>query len=153
MDLSISYRNLRTATLVILIMLSFSISNTAQTSKINKGKITGVWLFADYLYAEQHMVYKRFKALGKDSSGFQFLPAGLLTSRRNSGFCGTPPIQYRNYGGSWKFTSDSTITIRYKFWGGVSEEDWKIIELSQTTLIVKREKEETIWRKKYQKKN
>ncbi len=83
MNHHISYSSMRIGILLILIGLNFSICITAQSNNIDKGRITGVWIDVDYEYSEDQLVFKKRQGLEKDSSGFQFLPGGLLTTRIN----------------------------------------------------------------------
>ena len=99
-------------------------------------KLMAVWVFSDY--EDEIIKYVKSESFKKDESGIEFKKNGKLTKRQNVGSCGTPPITYGNYKGSWKYTSDSTLTIKYNYWGGKSEQDWEIIELNSNSLKIRR---------------
>lgn len=104
--------------------------------KFDKAMLVGVWIYDKY--EDEAVKYVKHKAFEKDVSGIKFKKNGELVRRQNVGWCGTPPITYSNYDGTWKVTSDSTLTIRYKYWGGDAEQDWLIKELSASVLKIKR---------------
>lgn len=97
--------------------------------------IVGVWVFS--IYKDDYIEYTKMKSLNKNESGFVFKKNGRLTKRQNSSWCGTPPIEYKNYKGTWKYTSDSTILINHKYWGGQAESELLIIDLNQKSLRLK----------------
>lgn len=97
--------------------------------------LLGYWVLDNY--EVETAVYRRQLAFDKDKPGICFQKNGKLLKRQNSGWCGTPPITYTNNEGSWEQKSDSTITIRYKYWGGMAEEEWLISSLQKNTLKIK----------------
>ena len=97
----------------------------------------GIWVYSDYDDTDQTIRYEKVKSFKEDEPGIEFKANGKLIKRQNVGWCGTPPIQYGNNDGTWQKTSDSTITISYTYWGGTAEEDWQIVQVNDTKLIVK----------------
>lgn len=71
------------------------------------------------------------KAAGLDSnnSGLIFYGHGELLQRGNAGWCGTPPITYKNYEGKWKAVRDSVINIKVEYWDGQMEYNMFIVML------------------------
>ena len=63
------------------------------------------------------------------------------------GWCGTPPISYGNYDGTWKIEDDSKLTITYEYWGGTMEEEWAISNLSTDKMKISRIKHREIEKK------
>ena len=66
---------------------------------------------------------------------------GKFTERKNSGWCGTPPVVYSDYDGIWS-EHDSLISVSTGFWGGTVDYQWKIVALDKDYLslyIVKQE--------------
>lgn len=53
-----------------------------------------------------------------DRYGFTFHDDGSFTERKNSGWCGTPPIVYDNFEGTWSPLNDTLIDITVAYWGG-----------------------------------
>jgi len=123
--------------ILIVSILTFTIiylsSFTSLSSK--KDLLVGVWMLSDY----ENGILKYVKTTNfKDKEpGIEFKSDRKMIKRQNSSNCGTPPIQYGNYKGFWKFTSDSTILISYDYRGYRKELDWKIIKLNNKNLNVK----------------
>ena len=97
--------------------------------------ILGVWINADYM--DGSTTYLKHEDFEAGEPGVKLLKNGTLVKRQNSGFCGTSPISYKNYEGTWSRTSESTITIRYDFWGGSAEEDSLIVNVAKDSLTTK----------------
>lgn len=53
-----------------------------------------------------------------NGQGYRFNSDGSLTERKNSGWCGTPPISYSDYQGTWTKINDTLISINVASWGG-----------------------------------
>lgn len=65
----------------------------------------------------------------------------MFIERKNAGWCGTPPIAYADFNGSWA-KNDSLIDITVDYWGGVANYHWKIISIDNNNLILCKLKEE-----------
>lgn len=115
--------------LLPLIALSLSVI-TPDTQKI-----IGTWTY--HSYSEEGNTYKRLTALQTDAPGLEFQKDGVLIVRQNAGWCGTPPISYSNYQGTWKSTSDSTLTMTYPYWGGTIKESIQILEMTPHSMNMK----------------
>jgi hypothetical protein len=102
------------------------------------GTLVGCWIKPQYLdEINGHTVisYQKDKALDAEY-GFQFLDNGTLIERANAGFCGTPPVSYDNFDGTYQLVDKQTITIDVAFWGGRNKQTWHIIALTNTTLTI-----------------
>lgn len=51
---------------------------------------------------------------------YRFNADGTLTERKNSGWCGTPPISYADYPGTWTILNDTLIQLNVGYWGGTT---------------------------------
>lgn len=123
--------------LLFLIGLTSLSSNNEETNKL-----VGVWVYSKYDNQISEFVKKQ--DFEKDQPGIQFEAGGKLVKRQNVGWCGTPPITYGNYDGHWKINPDSSLTVKYDYWGGKIEENWEILFLSHRELNVKRLSYKTI---------
>ena len=121
---------------IIAAAILCSFASFTRVHKTNDPMI-GTWVYSDYDDADGTISYEKVKSFKEDEPGIEFKASGKLIKRQNVGWCGTPPIQYGNNDGTWKQTSDSTITISYGYWGGTAEEDWQIVRVSDTKLTVK----------------
>ena len=68
--------------------------------------------------------------------GIAFFEDGSLLERKNEGWCGTPPISYGDFTGTWEEQEEDIIKINSTYWGGTLELTWKIISVDETTLVV-----------------
>ena len=71
--------------------------------------------------------FSRSEEFNPDRYGFTFHKDGSFTERKNSGWCGTPPIAYDNFEGSWKPLSDTLIDITVAYWGGTLTYQMQIV--------------------------
>ncbi|MFK7774627.1 MAG: hypothetical protein AB8F94_20980 [Saprospiraceae bacterium] len=121
---------------IIILISSISLLNSFGSDSNTLGdKLFGTWVYSNY--DNKSIQFKKERSFDDKKPGIKFMKNGTLVKRQNSGWCGTPPISYKNFEGTWKTTSDSTLNIRYKYWGGTIEEDWLIIDLSNKVFTVK----------------
>jgi hypothetical protein len=73
--------------------------------------------------------------LKENEYGILFKSNGKLTERKNSGWCGTPPISYADFNGYWE-EHNSIIEIKVDYWGGLADYQWKIISVDNDILTV-----------------
>lgn len=79
--------------------------------------LIGVWNFSEY--SDNSVVFSRDDKF-IDNHCYKFNSDGTLTERKNSGFCGTPPVTYADYSGTWKILNDTLILINVGYWGGTT---------------------------------
>ena len=124
------------STLIFFGLNSFTTSNNPFKD------LMGIWHLAVYehgLAAE----YIRGRALEQYDDfawggGLKFMENGEIIVRQNAGLCGTPPISYANFVGTWESLSDSTLRINYPSNVlGRRVVEWQIVELSSDKLKVK----------------
>lgn len=95
--------------------------------------ITGIW---NYSGSENEvMVFTRNDKF-TDNHCYRFSGDGSMLERKNSGFCGTPPIVYADYEGTWSKLTDSLIKVDVGFWGGQTNYQLEIVDVSESTLKV-----------------
>ena len=124
-------------TLLPLILLLFVLISANQKQQtISKKQLIGIWLFEENSSSENSASLLKSKKFREDEPGIQLKKNGKLVKRQNSGRCGTPPISYANYEGTWAMTGNSTLTVKYEFFDGTIEEDWKILETNKNRLKI-----------------
>lgn len=102
--------------------------------------LIGVWEYDSYeqltdsTYAE---VYRKVNKIASDIAGITFKNNGVFLSKENAGWCGTPPISYAEYDGTFKVGSKNILDIETKYWGGKASYKIEVIELTSNRLIVK----------------
>ena len=99
----------------------------------NAELLIGNWISP--LYIDSLVQYTRAEALKVDYSGISFKSENLLIERQNADRCGTPPISYANYNGTWSKTGD-IIDISVDFWGGKVNRKWKVIAIDEKSLTI-----------------
>lgn len=96
--------------------------------------LLGNWIYPTY--ASDTTTFTRSTSLPDEGSGIAFNQNGTFIER-TSGWCGTPPLTYYNVEGS--FTIDNNLISINSSQSYPSFYGWKIIELTNTKLVVKRE--------------
>lgn len=125
--------------LLFFVITLIGCEETIEPKVNNSDPIIGSWINPQY--TDTLWKYERANALQENSPGITFKPDGLLIERKNAGWCGTPPITYSNYNGSWT-RNDSLIQITVDYWRGEADYQWKIISMDDRYLTVYKMKEE-----------
>ena len=97
--------------------------------------IIGTWVESGY--AEDLTLLQRGDQLDPSKYGFTFKEDGTFDERKNAGWCGTPPISYETYEGSWVALSDSLIEITVGYWGGTMNYQIRIVSLGAEELRIR----------------
>ena len=100
----------------------------------NEG-IIGTWI--ENGYEEDLTLLKHADILDPSKYGFTIADDGSFVERKNAGWCGTPPITYENYEGSWVALSDSLIEITVGYWGGTMTYQMRIVSLDAEDLQIR----------------
>jgi hypothetical protein len=80
---------------------------------------------------------QRSGKLDQDKYGFKLDENGTFLERKNAGWCGTAPITYDTFEGSWEVVSDSLLDITVGYWGGVMTYQIRIISVDDEELVIK----------------
>lgn len=102
-------------------------------------KLLGTWI--NPVYVDTLCRFERTTALQDTAYGFSIQSDKVFIERKNSGWCGTPPISYENYKGTWT-ENDSVLSITVGYWGGTVDYQWKLISVDDKYLTVYKMKEE-----------
>jgi hypothetical protein len=119
--------------LLIVPIVFFSCDPHEVVSPENTNELLGVWINPQYNNDGLMTLDKADEFV--DGYGIAFHENGTLTERKNVGWCGTPPITYGDFAGSWE-EADDIIDMVVDFWGGENEITWKIIFVDDQTLII-----------------
>ncbi len=95
--------------------------------------LLGNWV--EPFYENETTTYNRSSALPDEGYGITFQKNGEFIER-TSGWCGTPPLSYFNVNGSYT-KQDNLINISTQSYS--TSFGWRIIEVTETKLVVKRE--------------
>jgi len=124
------------AFLAIILLCSFAVSSLGENdndpidNKSMEERLVGTWVDTDQY---RHFVKKG--DFNDNKGGISFGKNGKLIVRQNAGWCGTPPITYGNFDGTWEMLNDSTAQIEYEFWGGTIEEEIWIESVTKNKLV------------------
>ena len=130
---------IQNALLIIGLLSCFAFTTTTVE---DTSDLIGIWV-PDTSDKEGN-IYKKLEDFEEDKPGIRFLKDGTLLKRQNVGWCGTPPISYGLYDGTWKVEDGTKLKITYQYWGGMIEEEMSIIDLTSNKMKVLSTKFETI---------
>jgi len=99
----------------------------------NSEKLVGYWV--NPTYQDSIIILDKVSKLKDNDYGIAFMNDGKLVERKNSGWCGTPPISYGDFNGTWTM-KDSIVSIMVDYWGGKATYKWKIVSLTDDHLRV-----------------
>ena len=105
----------------------------------NQDFFIGTWVNPQI--TDSLVTYSKSNDLVENNYGIAFLSDGTLIERKNSGWCGTPPISYSDFEGTWTQT-DSIINITVSYWGGSANYQWKLVDIKDNKFVVYKIKEE-----------
>jgi len=126
--------------LVLLILPVTSAFNSAEDKEL--GALFQKWVFVDS--SDEGILYESHSRLKEDKSGMEFMKDGTMVVRQNDGGCGTPPISYGNFSGTWTAISKTEVALEYEYWGGTIKSTMTIVKLNKKELLVKLEMDEII---------
>ena len=118
---------------ILLLILGFLFPMNSENNQALslEDNIVGVW---EMQYTEQNkMTYKKVKKLASDQGGIEFLADGTVKLKRNAGWCGTPPISYAEFTGTWKVEGKSLI-YTYNYHKQDLKNELKFIEGNEREL-------------------
>ncbi|WP_439130146.1 hypothetical protein [Polaribacter sp.] len=118
---------------VIFITLFFACESNKEPHLDADNLLLGNWVSP--VYDEEKTTFIRGNSLPDEDYGITFKQNGELIER-TSGFCGTPPLTFFNVYGS--FTIDEDL-ISIATQGFPNFYGWRIVELTEQKLVVKRE--------------
>ena len=97
--------------------------------------IVGTWVENEY--RGDTLYLDRSGAFDKDKYGFTIHEDGTFTEHKNAGWCGTPPITYDSFEGTWETVSDSLLDITVAYWGGMMTYQIRIVSLTPEELAIR----------------
>lgn len=102
-------------------------------------KLIGSWV--NPVLVDTLWKYERAATLRDNDYGMSFKEGQLFVERKNAGWCGTPPVAYDDFEGTWT-KNDSVINITVAYWGGLVSYQWKVISVDKDNLVVYKMKED-----------
>lgn len=118
----------------ILIVLAIAAScSLNEETDYKDDPLVGSWIQQEY--ADSTFVMKRAAGLKDNDYGFTMEANHQFIERKNAGWCGTPPISYADFEGTWTY-EDSILQIEVEYWGGMASYTWKVLWVDQDELII-----------------
>jgi hypothetical protein len=104
----------------LIISLLFAIAGCSKDNiQIDPDNLLiGVWNYSEF--KDNYNIYTRSNEF-VNGPCYKFNSNGTMTERKNSGWCGTPPISYADYSGTWTQLNDTLIQINVGYWGGMTK--------------------------------
>jgi len=102
-------------------------------------KLIGSWV--NPVMIDTLWKYQRVATLKDNDYGMSFKEGQLFVERKNAGWCGTPPVAYDDFDGTWT-KNDSVINITVAYWGGLVSYQWKVISVDKDNLVIYKMKED-----------
>jgi len=96
--------------------------------------LIGYWV--NPVYSGQEITFMRSNSFMSNEYGIYFKENMNLVERKNAGWCGTPPVSYDDFEGTWKQTANRLL-LHLSYWGGWMDVEWQIVSLDEELLIVK----------------
>ena len=98
-------------------------------------EIVGTWIENEY--KGDTLLLQRNGAFDKEKYGFTINEDGTFVEHKNAGWCGTPPITYDSFNGTWEAVSDSLLDITVAYWGGMMTYQMRIVSLDAEELAIR----------------
>ncbi len=95
--------------------------------------VDGAWAFVEVLPGTESRIYRRLGDLSGEVDGFEFAPNGILLVR-NAGFCGTPPLTFSTYNGTWVAESNESYILSYNYLGALSDIRLTVFSVTEQEL-------------------
>jgi hypothetical protein len=120
-------------TILVIACIIASCETIDKQSGSNTYDITGIWL--KETYEDSILTFQKTEVAADDEYWLSIREDHTLTEHKNAGWCGTPPISYADFEGTWEL-NDSIIEITVGFWGGLADYTWKILSVTDSKLRV-----------------
>lgn len=129
--------------IAIFSLIAFAVltSCTKETIDPDAKSLSIVGKWENPIYKNDTIIFSKVEA--KEATGYyiNIKSDGSVIERKNAGWCGTPPIAYSNYNGTWEM-KDSVMQISVEYWGGMAEYKWKLLSVDNEKLRILRLQEE-----------
>ena len=120
--------------LIVVSLLFIAVGCSKDDIQIDPDNLLlGVWNYSDFNNNDN--IYIRSNEFIENHC-YKFNSDGTMSERKNSGWCGTPPITYADYQGTWNIISDTLIQINVGYWGGTTKYKLDIQSVDSNVLKV-----------------
>lgn len=126
-------RFIKSVTLILIAIVAVSCEEKEQLHPETDNQLIGHW--TNMLQNDTLWTFERVTKLPENAYGFVIKSNYQFIERKNVGWCGTPPVSYGDYEGSWAM-SDTILNINVPYWGGMAEYQWKLISVDENILTI-----------------
>jgi hypothetical protein len=120
---------------IVFFSISMLMSCDTCTQPISDSTLYNVWVNYDDDFSDPNTL-RSAQNLEANHYGFIIEKDGTFIERKNAGWCGTPPIYYENFDGSWKSISENILEITVEFWGGIDTFKIEILSITESELNI-----------------
>ena len=122
--------------LFLVLVTTIGCSQEMETIPINESnKLIGHWI--NPIYSDSELQLTRASSLKSSEYGISFLENAECVER-SSGWCGTPPLTFSDFKGSWTRTNSVLIITLDNGLNGTQNNKWIIKTLDDKTLLMER---------------
>jgi hypothetical protein len=122
--------------LFLLLVTTIGCEDNNETIPINESnKLLGHWI--NPVYTGSELQLSRASSLKTDQYGLSFIEKTQCVER-SSGWCGTPPLSFMDFKGTWTRTDSVLIITIDNGFSGTQNIKWVIKTLDNKTLIMER---------------
>jgi hypothetical protein len=122
--------------LFLLLVTTIGCEDNNDTIPINESnKLIGHWI--NPVYTDSELQLTRASSLKSKEYGLSFLEETQCVER-SSGWCGTPPLSFMDFQGTWTRTDSVLIITIDNGINGLQNIKWVIKTLNDKTLILER---------------
>lgn len=122
--------------LFLLLVTTIGCEDNNETIPINESnKLLGHWI--NPVYTGSELQLSRAGSLKSDDYGLSFLEKTQCVER-SSGWCGTPPLSFMDFKGTWTRTDSVLIITINNGLSGTQNIKWVIKTLDKKNLIMER---------------
>ena len=126
----------RVAFLIVMVLMVSCEKDLMELEALGSNAgIVGTWVENEY--KGDTLFLQRNGAFDKEKYGFTINEDGTFVEHKNAGWCGTPPITFDSFDGTWKAVSDSLIDITVAYWGGMMTYQIRIVSLDAEELAIR----------------
>jgi hypothetical protein len=127
------YKGILLALLLPWFACEKSVITDNEVVSIETNNLIGSWIHPQY--NDSTITFEKSDKLAEQEYGFSLEAENKFLERKNIGWCGTPPVSYGDYEGTWTM-KDSILDITVPYWGGTEDYKWKIMSMDQRHLTL-----------------
>ena len=121
--------------MVLVLMVSCEKESMELEALGSNMSIIGTWIENEY--KGDTLILQRNGAFDREKYGFTLNNDGTFVEHKNAGWCGTPPITYDSFAGTWEAVSESLLDITVAYWGGMMTYQMRIVSVDAEELAIR----------------